>query len=98
MKLSARANPVRARTPQAGESALASATDQNKFEETPMNDATLATRGAATLACALLGAALVAGCNRTDNPDSSVQPSFLVNITSTTHDETNDDLLTGGLG
>ena len=63
-----------------------------------MNDATLATRGAATLACALLGAALVAGCNHTDNPDSSVQPSFLVNITSATHDDTTDDLLTAGLG
>lgn len=63
-----------------------------------MNDVTLAVRSGATLACALLGAALVAGCNHTDNPDSSVQPSFLSHVTSATYDQITNDLLTAGLG
>ena len=63
-----------------------------------MNDATLAPRGAAAIACALLGAVLVAGCNHTDQPDSSVMPSFLVDVTSVNYDAISDDLLTAGLG
>jgi hydroxybutyrate-dimer hydrolase len=71
---------------------------RKKIQGDFMNDATLAPRGAAPIACALLGAVLVAACNHTDQPDSSVRPSFLVDVTSVSYDAISDDLLTAGLG
>jgi len=63
-----------------------------------MTDALQAPRGATALACALAGAALLAGCNHTDRPDSSVQPAFLTNVSFLNYDDTSNDLLTAGLG
>ncbi len=62
-----------------------------------MTDASWAPRGVAA-ACALLGAALLAGCSHTDNPDSSPQPSFLMDVSTQKYVDDTDDLLTAGLG
>lgn len=63
-----------------------------------MTDASPAPRGAPAVACALTLAALLAGCSHTDNPDLSVKPAFLLDVSATQYEDNTDDLLTGGLG
>jgi hydroxybutyrate-dimer hydrolase len=62
-----------------------------------MTDAILPPRHATVVACMLLASAMT-GCNSTHNPDASVKPAFLVDVTSTLYDGGTDDLLTAGLG
>ncbi|MEJ7669885.1 MAG: D-(-)-3-hydroxybutyrate oligomer hydrolase [Casimicrobiaceae bacterium] len=51
-----------------------------------------------TLAIALAGAALTAGCGGGGSPDVNFKPSFVGTVSKTTYNGTTDDLLTAGLG